>query len=130
MISRTRVHLAAAIVVFAAACSRPPEAPEVPATPTPQAATFVDRVWRVTESSAVAPGTLYAFLSDGTLVVTSPGSKPMVGSWARAGDGLVMVEESVSYPTDVISLTATTFVIRSHNPGEPVEITMVPAEGS
>ena len=128
MIGRMKVHLALAILAIAVACSRSPEVPHLPATPTPQAAAFVDRVWKVTESSAVAPGTLYAFRSDGTLVVTSPGSRPLVGSWARAGAGLVMVEESISYPTDIISLTPTTFVIRSHNPGAPVDIAMVPAE--
>ncbi len=32
---------------------------------------FIDKVWRVSESSAVAPGTLYLFLSEGTLLITS-----------------------------------------------------------
>jgi hypothetical protein len=41
-----------------------------------------------------------------------------------------MVEESISYPTDILGLTPETFTIRSHNPGQPVDITMVPAEGS
>ena len=122
-------------LILANACSRP-SAPAVPQAPAaPQAAapsappTFVNRVWQVESSSAVAPGTLYTFLSEGTLVVASAGNKPMVGSWSRSGDGLVMVEDSISYPVDIVSLSPASFVIRSHNPGEPVDIAMVPAEG-
>lgn len=89
--------------------------------------TFVDRVWRVTKSASVARGTLYEFRSDGTLIVTSPGSTPLTGSWKRSGSGLVMVEESIAYPTDILRLTDTSFVIRSHNPGTPVDIEMEPA---
>jgi hypothetical protein len=38
-----------------------------------------------------------------------------------------MVEESVSYPTEILELTTGSFVIRSHNPGKPVDISFVPA---
>lgn len=121
------------IVVVLAACSAPAPAPApgatrpADATPAP-APTFVNRVWRVDHSSTVAAGTLYVFLSDGTLVITSPGNKPLLGSWSRSGTGLVMVEDSVSYQVDVLHLTASSFVIRSHNPGEPVDIALVPAD--
>jgi hypothetical protein len=40
-----------------------------------------------------------------------------------------MVEQSISYPVDILALTADSFVIRSHNPGEPVDITLVLAGG-
>lgn len=117
------------VLLVAAACSRSPSPPPA-AQPTPSPApTFVNRVWRVDHSSSVAPGTLYVFLGDGTLVISSPGSKPMVGSWSRAGDGLVMVEESLPYQVDVLGLTASSFVIRSHNPGQPVDLAFVPADG-
>jgi hypothetical protein len=106
----------------------PPATPASQATPSAGAATFVNRVWRVERSSAVAPGTLYAFLADGTLVITSAGNKPLVGSWSRSGAGLVMVEESISYPVDILELTGRSFVIRSHNPGEPVDVAFVPAD--
>jgi hypothetical protein len=88
----------------------------------------VNRVWSVASSSAVAPGTLYVFLSEGTLVIASPQSKPMLGSWKRSGDGLILVEESIEYPTDILNLDAGSFVIRSHNPGSPVDISLVPAD--
>ena len=55
--------------------SRPPEPP----------AGFVNRVWKVSESSAVAPGTLYAFLSEGTIVIASEHGTPSFGRSTGAG---------------------------------------------
>jgi hypothetical protein len=119
-------------------CSEPSAAP-IPATSgapdpspvsTPSATRpdFVNRVWAVSTSSAVEPGTLYVFLSEGTLVIASPHGKPMLGSWKRSGDGLALVEESIAYQTDILNLDAGSFVIRSHNPGTPVDISLVPAD--
>ena len=75
------------------ACSggvSPAERPKEAAVPG-----FVNRVWRVSESSGVAPGTLYVFLSEGTLLVTSPQSKPALGSWRTEAGVLTMVEEFI-----------------------------------
>lgn len=132
---------ALAVVALLANCSEPSAAPAPAesATPTPSAAPvqpaqpaagprFVNRVWTVESSTAVAPGTLYVFLSEGTLVIASPNAKPMLGSWKKSGDGLIMVEESISYPTDILKLDGSSFVIRSHNPGTPVDISLVPAD--
>jgi hypothetical protein len=88
---------------------------------------FANRVWQVTASSGVAPGTLYVFLSEGTLLVASPKGKPALGTWKYEGGGLTMVEEGIPYKTDVLHLSATEFKIRSNNPGQPVEISLVPA---
>jgi len=88
---------------------------------------FAGRTWRVTRSSAVAPGTTYEFRAGGTLVVTSPGSPPLTGSWAWSEGNFTMTEEGITYPTDILALDDRTFRIRSNNPGEPVEITMVRA---
>lgn len=125
------------LVLLLTGCSQPSAAPasEAPtSTDTPAVSTqpaakpdFVNRVWSVESSSAVAPGTLYVFLSEGTLVIASPNAKPMLGSWRRSGEGLIMVEESIEYPTDILNLDAGSFVIRSHNPGTPVDISLVPA---
>lgn len=49
------------------------------------AVSFVDKVWRVSELSSVAPGTLYVFWSEGTLVITSPNSKPSLARWKYEG---------------------------------------------
>jgi hypothetical protein len=88
---------------------------------------FVNIVWRVSESSGVASGTLYVFLSEGTLVITSPNSKPALGRWKYEDKVLTMVEEGISYKIDVLKLSKHEFRIRSNNPGEPVNITLVPA---
>lgn len=82
------------------------------------------------ESTSVAAGTLYVFLADGTLVITATTGKPALGRWSARGDVLTMVEEGIPYEVDVLELSADEFTIRSHNPGEPVVITLVPAPSS
>jgi hypothetical protein len=89
---------------------------------------FINKVWSVRESSAVATGTLYVFLSDGTLLITSEHSKPALGRWRHEGAGLIMVEESIEYTVDILTLSAEQFHIRSHNPGGALEIRLVPAD--
>lgn len=102
---------------------------EPAASDAPASAAFVDRSWKVKESSAGEPGTVYAFLADGTLIVDSPGGTPMVGRWTFDNGALTMVEEGIAYPTDILHLDANEFRLRSNNPGEPVLITLVPAPG-
>jgi len=87
-------------------------------------AAFVDKVWRVKSSSAVEADTVYAFLSDGTLVIDSPNGTPMHGQWRFEGGKLTMVEEGQSYPTDILRLDANELHLRSHNPGTPVDIVL------
>ena len=99
-------------------------------TSSSQAATFEDRAWRVAHSTAVAKDTVYLFRSGGTLEISSPGSKPMIGSWRRNGNELVMTEESIPYRVEILELSADSFAIRSHNPGQSVDIHLVPAEGA
>lgn len=119
-----------AIGLSFAACSREPPA-DTTQTPAPASEpsppSFVDTVWRVSASSTVAPGTLYVFLSEGTLVIASRGNKPSFGTWTNEDGRLTMVEEGIPYKVDVLSLTEREFRIRSHNPGEPVEITLARA---
>lgn len=92
------------------------------------AATFINRVWRVQTSSGVEPGTLYAFLSEGTLVIASPHGRPSLGSWKYSGDTLTLVEEGIPHPADVLTLTHHELRIRVHSPGPPLDITLTPAE--
>jgi hypothetical protein len=99
--------------------------PPVPAT---SSSGFINIVWKVSESSNVASGTLYVFLSDGTLLITSPHGKPALGMWKDVGGILTMVEEGIPYQVDVLNLSHDEFKIRSHNPGKPAEITFMPAE--
>ncbi|KQY55013.1 hypothetical protein [Lysobacter sp. Root494] len=88
---------------------------------------FAGKVWRVQSSTAGEPGSTYAFLADGTLVIDSPHGTPMYGKWSYDDGKLVMTEEGVAYPTDIVALDAGSFQIRSHNPGGVVDITLVPA---
>jgi hypothetical protein len=137
-------------ITLLAACNAnpPPAAPAEPATPSPQAPTpppsptlpsdttppadnttpaFVGKVWRVEAGGTVEAGTTYAFLDGGTLVVDAPHGTPMTGSWVYVDGQLTMTEEGIAYPTDIVSLDATHFTLRSHNPGGAVEIATVAA---
>ncbi len=91
-------------------------------------AKFVDKVWRVAESSAMARGDLVAFLSEGTLVFASRFGKPALGTWKRDGGGLTMIEEGIPYKVEILALSQAEFRIRSHNPGGFVDTRLVPAE--
>lgn len=116
-----------------------PVSQQAPATETPAPAAqapqqadltppaFVGKVWEVKTSSAVEPGTQYSFLADGTLVIASKNGPPGYGKWTYENGALTMIEEGMPYPTDILKLDAGTFEIRSHNPGEPVTIELVPA---
>lgn len=122
--------------MLSTACSAPtPEPTPPPAAQAPDEAdaaaslTFVNRVWRVAESSAGPPGQLYVFLSEGTLVMASATTTATLGTWRREGAGLIMVEEGIPYPVDIVSLSGAEFRIRSHNPGTPVDLRLVPATG-
>lgn len=90
---------------------------------------FVNTVWRVSLSTSVEPGTLYVFLSEGTLLITSSHSKPALGTWKYENAVLTMVEEGIPYKADIVKLSKDEFKIRIHNPGEPVEMTLIPADG-
>jgi hypothetical protein len=111
--------------------SQPPVAAEPQATtPAPaESLTFVDRVWRVEESATVERGQTYTFRSDGTLHIESPHGTPAEGTWVRSGDGLTVTEDGIAYPVDIVSLTATGFQIRYHDPGgNTTDIRMAPAD--
>jgi hypothetical protein len=86
---------------------------------------FVGKTWRVTESSNGTPGTRYEFRADGVLLMSSPGSTPAEGRWTWEQGVLTMIEEDISYRTDILALDDSTFRIRSHNPGQPVEMKLV-----
>lgn len=93
-------------------------------------ATFANTVWRVRTSPDVAPGQLYVFLSEGTLVIASPNSKPAFGSWTYQKGVLTMTEEGRRYKVDIVKLTPSEFRIRIYNPGKPTEMTLVPARAT
>ena len=127
---RSRLAPAIAMLLLLSGCSGPPPAPAA-STPAPApeaAASFINQVWKVSRSSGVEPGMMYIFLSDGTLVITSPHGKPALETWKSENGGFTMVEESIPYKVEILKLSQTEFTIRIHSPGEPLEITFVPAD--
>ncbi len=119
-----------AVLVLAAACSKEPDtaAAYPPAgQPSNVKPGFINKVWEVNLSTGVAPGMLYVFLSDGTLVTTSPKSKAAFGAWTYKNGKLTMIEGSQEYKTDILTLNHDELRLRSHNPGGSLEIVLVPA---
>ena len=90
---------------------------------------FVDRTWVVEASSAVAEGTTYRFDGDGRLEIAGPDAgAPTVGTWRALDDSRIeMTEEGIAYTVDILEQDDARLRLRSHNPGEPVDITLVPA---
>ena len=126
---RKALHIALMLGLLSACGKTEPVAPVASAPVSEAKPTFVNKVWRVSESTGMSPGQLVVFLSDGTLVFASGNSEPAFGQWRREKGALTMVEAGIAYPTDIVSLSAAEFRIRSHNPGGTVETRFVPAEG-
>lgn len=103
-------------------------APIVAPAPAESKSSFVNTVWAVAESKQVMPGDLRVFLSDGTLVMTSPNATPAFGSWRYENGQLTIVEEGLEYPTEILELNDRLFRIRMRSRGEPVEILFAPAD--
>jgi hypothetical protein len=110
-----------------AGCSSPVPSEQTSTQPRRAAPGFVNRVWSVQSSNAVAAGQLYVFLSEGTLVIASPNGTPALGRWTQQDQAFTMIEEGIAYPVEILELTQDRFRIRMRNPGEPVEMTLVPA---
>ena len=69
----------------------------------------------------------HVFLSEGTLVIASPNGTPALGRWQQQDQTFTMIEEGIAYAVEILELTENRFRIRIRNPGEPVEMTLVPA---
>ena len=113
--------VSAPVVARSAAAVAPPADDRTPA--------FVGPVWRVEPGSGVEAGTTYRFLRDGTLAIDAPHGTPATGEWRYAGGKLTLVEEGIAYPTDIVALDATRFVLRSHHPGGVLEIALTADAG-
>ena len=123
-----RGFFVSALVVAVASCSGGSQQP-TQAAATPPPASFVNKVWRVESSSSGSEtGGLYVFLSDGTLLISSPHGTPSLGKWKQDAGGLTMIEEGLSYKVNVLKLSADEFRIMINNPGSAVEIGFAPAD--
>ena len=95
-------------------------------------APFVNRVWAVVEGPSDIPaGTLYAFLTDNSLLVAAPGAaRPRLGRWHYAGGGLVLIENGFRYPADILEQGPDRFAIRIHRDAGLVDVIFAPAPTS
>jgi hypothetical protein len=120
-----------AALLMVAACSREADTAAAAYMPTAQPPNvkpgFINKVWEVSVSTGVEPGMLYAFLSDGTLVMTSPHSKAAFGAWTYKNGSLTMIEESREYKVDILNLNHEELRLKSNHPGGSLEILLVPA---
>ena len=114
---------------------QPARSTDTATVPVPEAADaaapapgFVDRTWVVEASSAVAEGTTYRCNVDGRLEIAGPdGGAPTVGAWRVLDESRIeMTEEGIAYTVDILEQTEARLRLRSHKPGEPVDITLVP----
>jgi hypothetical protein len=87
---------------------------------------FANRVWKVAKGSEGDPGTFYVFLSDGSMLITSPHGTPSLGTWHYSGEVLTMVEEGLPHQATVLRATPDTFAISVAGSGQPVVLTFVP----
>lgn len=121
-------------LLLVAACSKETGTGNAAYAPTPPSPSekpgFTNKVWEVNLSTGVPPGMLYAFLSDGTLVIASAKGKAVLGAWTYTNGKLRMPEDTHEYRVDILSLSNDEFRTRSNNPGGSVEISMVPARSA
>jgi len=103
-------------------------APPIAATDLP-AAPLVNTVWRVTTANR-APGTLFVFLSNGTLMMTSCVEVYRLATWkAESADTLTIVEDTaVQYTADIQALSQGSLSLRLNLRTEQVDLTLEPAK--
>ncbi|WP_101676091.1 hypothetical protein [Alloalcanivorax mobilis] len=126
--------LFAVIALGLTACSSAPDKPArgavhtaAPDSPSHRLEALINRVWTVRASNAVTTGTLYVFLEDGTLVITSSYSEPALGQWQLQDGQLILVEQGIRYQADVLAVDRNELRLVVHSPGEPVRMTLTAA---
>ena len=118
--------MAVALQFAFAACS---PAPANPPAAEPSTSTFTNRVWRITSPADRPLGSLYLFLSDGTLVMTSCVETYRLATWRRdRPDRLTIVEDPVtSYSADIRRADEQRLELRLHPKSEDVDLGLEPA---
>jgi len=90
---------------------------------------LVDTIWRVT-SAKRAPGTLFVFLSNGTLMMTSCVEVYRLATWrTETADRLTIVEDTaVQYTADIQALSQDSLSLRLNLRSEQVDLTLEAAK--
>ncbi|MDP2227377.1 MAG: hypothetical protein Q8J78_07855 [Moraxellaceae bacterium] len=115
------------LVLAVSACSKKDEAASEAATAVAGQPGYVNKVWKVSASNGVAPGQLYVFLSEGTLIMASSSGRPVVGAWEGGEKELNMIEGGVPHRTEILSLKSDELKLKTHHPNGAIDITLVPA---
>jgi hypothetical protein len=139
-LERTKIFGAAILAALFAGCtpsqdttqpSTPVNAPAPPIAATDLAAgPLVNTVWRVTSANR-APGTLFVFLSNGTLMMTSCVEVYRLATWrAETPDRLTIVEDiAVQYTADIQAISRNNLSLRLNLRSEQVDLTLEAAKG-
>src|SRR5262249_26664175 len=69
-------------------------------------ATFTNKVWARVDSTGLASDDRYMFLTDGTLVITSPYGEATIARWSWKGNKLGIDENGRPYEATIKALTA------------------------
>ncbi len=142
LLMRARNALVSGLALFATACAggvpaqdaterSTPISNQTTATQTtgPAPGFLVNTVWRVTSGNR-APGTLFVFLSNGTLVMTSCVEVYRLATWrAETTDRLTIVEDTaVQYTADIQALSQNSLSLRLNLRSEQVDLTLEAAQ--
>ena len=102
-VTRRLAAVLACTIWSAVACLAPPPTPEVAAPAQPD---FVGRLWAATSADA-APGSIRAFLADGTLLMDSCGERYRLSRWRSTGaSSIAWEEDTATVEAEVVETTA------------------------
>jgi hypothetical protein len=120
-----------------ASCSQrqgPIDSPAQTGTAAPSPSTTESRltgkVWLVTAPAGRAPGSLYIFLTDGTLMMASCAETYRLATWQLQGDDRLLVTEdpTTSYIVRVVDLGGRDLRLRLELVGENVDLELRAAD--
>lgn len=120
--------IAALSVLALSACSRASTSAPAP-QPASDSPTFTNRVWRIVSPGGRAPGSFYAFLSDGSLVMTSCVETYRLATWRLMSPQRVEITEDpiTRYEADIARADPTRLELRLHLKSEVVDLAFEPA---
>ena len=130
----------AVFVLFAlwgiASCSQRSGSTDQPArtdaapAPSTTESRLTNKVWLLTAPAGRAPGSLYVFLADGTLMMTSCVETYRLATWQLQGDDRLLVTEdpTTSYVVRVIDLGERDLRLRLELIGENVDLELRTAD--
>ena len=86
-------------------------------------------MWRIVSPAGRAPGSFYAFLSDGTLVMTSCVETYRLATWRLMSPQRVEITEDTitRYEADIARADQARFELRLHLKSEVVDLALEPA---